>query len=214
MNAKVVFLLGLVAVVASDRRPFRPSTSYGAPQVRRPSFDSFENRFDSFERSSFERPSFARSFDHSFERSSFERPSFSRSFDGNSDESFEPARYNFQFGVHDDSTSASFEHQEDRNVDKTQGSYSVQLPDGRLQTVRYFVNGGSGYVAEVSYQGEARYPYSSFESREFSAPRPSFSAPRSQRPRAQRPRPTFTSFDSRESREFFSAPSTSYGLPL
>ncbi|XP_066947194.1 pro-resilin-like [Macrobrachium rosenbergii] len=171
MNAKVVFLLGLAAVVASDKRPRLPSTSYGVPQVSRYR---------------------------------------------NSDESFEPARYNFQFGVHDDSTGASFEHQESRDVDKTQGSYIVQLPDSRLQTVKYFVNGGSGYVADVTYDGEARYPdsSSSFESREFSGRRPSFSAPRAHRPRAQRPRPTFTSFDSRESREFFSAPSTSYGVPL
>ncbi|XP_064122573.1 cuticle protein 8-like [Macrobrachium nipponense] len=212
MNAKILFVLGLAAIVAADKRPARLSTSYGVPQVaaiprpsrpqvQRPSFDSFEN---SFERSSFERPSFSRSFDRSFER--------------HSDESFESPKYNFQFGVHDDSTSASFEHQEARDDDETQGSYTVQLPDGRRQTVRYFVNGDSGYVAEVSYEGEARYPdsssfESSFESREFSAPRPSYSAPRAQRPRAQRPRPSFTSFDSRESREFFSAPSTSYGVP-
>ncbi|XP_064122572.1 pro-resilin-like [Macrobrachium nipponense] len=220
MNAKILFAFCLAAIVAADKRPARPSTSYGLPQVasaprpsrpstafgvsqvQRPSFDSFEN---SFERSSFERPSFSRSFDRSFERS----------FERHSDESFESPKYNFQFGVHDDSTSASFEHQEARDDDETQGSYTVQLPDGRLQTVRYFVNGGSGYVAEVTYEGEARYPdsSSSFESREFSAPRPSYSAPRAQRPRAQRPRPSFTSFDSRESREFFSAPSTSYGVP-
>ncbi|XP_068210679.1 pro-resilin-like [Palaemon carinicauda] len=205
MNTKILFILGLVAVVAADKRPTRPSTSYGvpqvaaaprrpsrpapAPQVQRPSFDSFES--SSFEHSS---------FDRSFERSS------ERSF-GRSDESFEDAKYNFQFGVHDDSTSASFEHQESRNEDETQGSYTVQLPDGRRQTVRYFVNGDSGYVAEVTYEGEARYPDSD-ESREYSAPRPSYSAPR-----AQRPRPSFSSFESQESREFFAAPSRAYGTP-
>ncbi|XP_068209743.1 pro-resilin-like [Palaemon carinicauda] len=202
MNTKVLFVLGLVAVVAADKRPSRPSTSYGvpqvaaapsrpsrpapAPQVQRPSFGSFESS----------------SFEHSFER-----PSFDRSFERDSDESFEPAKYNFQFGVHDDSTSASFEHQEARDEDETQGSYTVQLPDGRRQTVRYFVNGDSGYVAEVTYEGEARYPDSD-ESREYSAPRPSYSAPR-----AQRPRPSFSSFESQESREFFAAPSRAYGTP-
>ncbi|XP_064123059.1 pro-resilin-like [Macrobrachium nipponense] len=106
------------------------------------------------------------------------RPSFG-SFE--SDESSEPAKYNFEFDVDDDSTGASFEHQEARDIDNTQGSYTVQLPDGRRQTVKYYVNGDSGYVAEVTYEGEARYPDSD-ESREFSAPRPSYSAPRAPRP--------------------------------
>ncbi|XP_068209742.1 pro-resilin-like [Palaemon carinicauda] len=205
MNAKILFVLAFVAIAAADKRPVRPSTSYGAPQVaaapsrpsrpataygvpqvQRPSFNSFESS----------------SFEHSFERPSFER------FSGrDSDESFEPAKYNFQFGVHDDSTSASFEHQEARDEDETQGSYTVQLPDGRRQTVRYFVNGDSGYVAEVTYEGEARYPDSD-ESREYSAPRPSYSPPR-----APRPRPSFSSFESQESREFFAAPSRAYGTP-
>ncbi|XP_068210412.1 cuticle protein 19-like [Palaemon carinicauda] len=190
MNPKVFIVLGLAAIAVADKRPFRPSTSYGPPQVS----------------------------------------SFDRSFEGNSDESFEPAKYNFRLGVHDDSTSASFEHQEARDEDETQGSYTVQLPDGRRQTVKYFVNGDSGYVAEVTYEGEARYPDSD-ESREYSAPRaqrprPSFSsfesqesreffssAPRTQRPKAQRSRPSFPRFDSLESREFFSAPSRAYGFP-
>ncbi|XP_068210673.1 pro-resilin-like isoform X3 [Palaemon carinicauda] len=105
-----------------------------------------------------------------------------RSFNSfESDESSEPARYTFEFDVEDDSTGASFEHQEARDVDNTQGSYTVQLPDGRRQTVKYYVNGDSGYVAEVTYEGEARYPDSD-ESREYSAPRPSYSAPRAPRP--------------------------------
>ncbi|XP_068210680.1 cuticle protein 19-like [Palaemon carinicauda] len=204
MNTKILFILGLVAVVAADKRPSRPSTSYGVPQVAAaPSRSSRPGA--AFAVPQVQRPSFD-SFENSFERS-FERPSFERFSGRDSDESFEPAKYNFRLGVHDDSTSASFEHQEARDEDETQGSYTVQLPDGRRQTVRYFVNGDSGYVAEVTYEGEARYPDSD-ESREYSAPRPSYSAPR-----AQRPRPSFSSFESQESREFFAAPSRAYGTP-
>ncbi|XP_071540881.1 cuticle protein 19.8-like [Panulirus ornatus] len=69
-----------------------------------------------------------------------------------------PAQYSFDYGVRDGASGNDFGHQESRDGYNTQGSYSVQLPDGRLQTVRYTVNGDSGYVAEVTYQGEAHHP--------------------------------------------------------
>ncbi|XP_066948247.1 pro-resilin-like isoform X1 [Macrobrachium rosenbergii] len=154
MNAKVFFLLGLVAVAAADKRP--PAYSYNAPA-------SFES----------------------------------------SDESTE-AKYDFNWAVKDEYSGNDFGHQESRDGDHTQGSYYVQLPDGRLQKVTYFVDGDSGYVAEVSYEGEARYP-DSVESREYSAPRPTYSAPR----------PTYSAPDSEESVEVpvYSPPRRTYGFP-
>ncbi|XP_047472543.1 pro-resilin-like [Penaeus chinensis] len=69
-----------------------------------------------------------------------------------------PAQYDFNYAVKDDYSSNDFGHQEDRDGYGAQGSYYVLLPDGRLQKVTYSVNGDSGFVAEVSYEGEAQYP--------------------------------------------------------
>ncbi|XP_068210712.1 pupal cuticle protein Edg-84A-like [Palaemon carinicauda] len=71
-----------------------------------------------------------------------------------SEESYESseARYSFNWAVDHDPSSNEFGHQESRDGDETQGSYYVELPDGRLQTVKYFVNGDSGYVAEVNHE--------------------------------------------------------------
>ncbi|XP_037801739.1 pro-resilin-like [Penaeus monodon] len=87
-----------------------------------------------------------------------------------SEESFESteAKYNFNWAVSDDSSSNEFGHQEARDGDDTQGSYYVQLPDGRLQKVAYFVDGDDGYVADVTYEGEAHFDsVESAESREY-----------------------------------------------
>ncbi|XP_042239565.1 cuticle protein 8-like [Homarus americanus] len=69
-----------------------------------------------------------------------------------------PAQYDFNYAVKDDYAGNDFGHQETRDGYNTQGSYYVQLPDGRLQTVTYYVDGDSGYVAKVDFQGEAQYP--------------------------------------------------------
>ncbi|XP_068209962.1 pro-resilin-like [Palaemon carinicauda] len=97
---------------------------------------------------------------------SFESYEYSRR--GSSEESYESgeARYNFNWAVDHDPSSNEFGHQETRDGDDTQGSYYVQLPDGRLQTVKYFVDGDSGYVAEVNYEGSASFESGSAESNE------------------------------------------------
>ncbi|XP_053648623.2 pro-resilin-like [Cherax quadricarinatus] len=84
-----------------------------------------------------------------------------------------PVQYNFNWAVDHDPSGNEFGHQESRDNDNTKGSYSVQLPDGRLQTVTYYVDGDSGYLADVQYQGEARYPDSD-EVRSYAPPRPTY----------------------------------------
>ena len=84
----------------------------------------------------------------------------------------EPALYTYQYSVKDDYTNNNFGTEERRDGDAAQGSYYVSLPDGRLQRVAYSVNGDAGYVADVTYEGEAQYP----EVKQYvPAPAPSYS---------------------------------------
>eukprot|EP00091_Calanus_sinicus_P005228 TRINITY_DN1564_c0_g1_i2.p1 TRINITY_DN1564_c0_g1~~TRINITY_DN1564_c0_g1_i2.p1 ORF type:complete len:139 (-),score=39.73 TRINITY_DN1564_c0_g1_i2:160-552(-) len=70
----------------------------------------------------------------------------------------EPALYTYNFAVKDDYSNNNFGTEEKRDGYAAQGSYYVSLPDGRLQKVAYSVNGEGGYVADVTYEGEAQYP--------------------------------------------------------
>ncbi|KAK7076332.1 hypothetical protein SK128_016687 [Halocaridina rubra] len=109
------------------------------------------------------------------------------------------AQYAFNWAVKHYPSRNDYGHQETRDGDDTQGSYYVQLPDGRLQKVTYYVDGDSGYVADVSYEGEAQHP-ESYESHE-SESNESFEAPR-----YAPPRPRYSVPDSNESNESFEAP--------
>merc|ERR1719273_2858346 len=67
--------------------------------------------------------------------------------------------YTYVYSVADDYSKAAFGANEARDGYSTTGSYTVNLPDGRVQTVNYNVaDANSGYVAEVTYSGEAQYP--------------------------------------------------------
>jgi len=79
----------------------------------------------------------------------------------------EPAVYTYEYAVNDDYSASNFDAAESRENYLTTGKYSVALPDGRVQTVTYTVDGGNGYVADVVYSGEAQYP---------TAPAPGYSA--------------------------------------
>eukprot|EP00095_Tigriopus_kingsejongensis_P006755 maker-scaffold544_size141056-snap-gene-0.35 protein:Tk06755 transcript:maker-scaffold544_size141056-snap-gene-0.35-mRNA-1 annotation:"larval cuticle protein a3a-like" len=69
-----------------------------------------------------------------------------------------PAYYKYGYKVHDDYHGTDFGHNEHRDGHVTKGEYHVKLPDGRVQTVTYYVDGYKGYVAEVKYHGKAHHP--------------------------------------------------------
>jgi len=61
--------------------------------------------------------------------------------------------------VADDYSKANFNAAEESDgASNVAGSYSVALPDGRIQHVKYTSNGYDGYVADVTYEGTAVYP--------------------------------------------------------
>ncbi|XP_071528360.1 pro-resilin-like [Panulirus ornatus] len=68
-----------------------------------------------------------------------------------------PPKYTYKYGVADDYSGANYDHSESRDGYKTEGSYTVDLPDGRKQIVQYADN-GDGLETVVTYEGEAQYP--------------------------------------------------------
>ncbi|KAK4014219.1 cuticle protein 10.9-like [Daphnia magna] len=74
------------------------------------------------------------------------------------EESTYPAQpYSFGYDVKDKETYTDFEHAEKADGKVTSGSYRVDLPDGRKQTVTYKAD-DKGYNADVQFEGEAQYP--------------------------------------------------------
>ncbi len=63
----------------------------------------------------------------------------------------------YGYKVYDEYHKTNFGHDEKRDGKHTSGSYFVHLPDGRVQTVHYTVDGYNGYVADVKYEGKAHY---------------------------------------------------------
>nr|XP_027227178.1 uncharacterized protein LOC113819140 [Penaeus vannamei] len=71
----------------------------------------------------------------------------------------EPIPYQYSYNVQDPYAGADFGHSEDSDGHNARGSFHVQLPDGRKQTVKtngeYEADHQLGYVANVQYEGEA-----------------------------------------------------------
>merc|ERR1711971_1551916 len=71
----------------------------------------------------------------------------------------EVSPYTFTYAVADDYSKANFNAEETSDgASNVQGGYSVALPDGRIQHVKYVSNGYDGYVADATYEGTAVYP--------------------------------------------------------
>ena len=69
-----------------------------------------------------------------------------------------PVNYEYTYAVKDDYSGLHFGANEKRDGYSTNGQYHVALPDCRIQTVTYTVDGYGGYVADVSYSGEPCEP--------------------------------------------------------
>merc|ERR1712172_309130 len=74
------------------------------------------------------------------------------------DDLSEPSPYQYTYAVADDYSGAAFQQEENNDGNGVvAGSYSVNLPDGRIQHVTYHANDYDGYVADVTYEGEPHY---------------------------------------------------------
>ncbi|XP_057381063.1 cuticle protein-like [Daphnia carinata] len=70
---------------------------------------------------------------------------------------YAPQPYSYSYAVKDEASYNDYSHSESRDGNVVTGSYSVALPDGRTQVVTYKAD-SYGYVADVKYIGEAKYP--------------------------------------------------------
>merc|ERR1712127_72295 len=75
------------------------------------------------------------------------------------EEKLPPQPYAYEYGVADDYSKANFKKSETQDTyGNVAGSFTVALPDGRIQTTTYTADHTNGFVAEVTYSGQAVYP--------------------------------------------------------
>ncbi|XP_043484994.1 ESX-1 secretion-associated protein EspK-like [Leptopilina heterotoma] len=65
--------------------------------------------------------------------------------------------FDFNYAVKEDAFGNDYSHNAISDGDVTRGEYRVQLPDGRLQIVRYTADWKHGFSAQVSYEGTPRF---------------------------------------------------------
>merc|ERR1712025_955490 len=86
---------------------------------------------------------------------------------------YPPEPYSYEYAVADDYSKANFRAGETSDGNVVSGSYSVQLPDGRIQHVKNTADHYNGYQAEVTYEGTAHYP----EEKPYHPPAPAYHKP-------------------------------------
>merc|ERR1712168_723137 len=74
-------------------------------------------------------------------------------------EKLPPQPYAYEYGVADDYSKANFKKTETQDANGVvAGSFTIALPDGRIQTTKYTADHVQGFVAEVTYEGTPVYP--------------------------------------------------------
>ncbi|XP_072948801.1 cuticle protein 10.9-like [Epargyreus clarus] len=75
-------------------------------------------------------------------------------------EEYPPMPYEYKYDVEDPEKTLYFGANESGDAQgKVIGGYKVLLPDGRLMTVEYTVEGDSGFVPKISFENNAN-PFS------------------------------------------------------
>ena len=75
------------------------------------------------------------------------------------EEKLPPQPYAYEYGVADDYSKANFKKTETQDANGVvSGSFTIALPDGRIQTTKYTADHVNGFVADVTYEGTPVYP--------------------------------------------------------
>merc|ERR1719187_341823 len=74
-------------------------------------------------------------------------------------EKLPPQPFAYEYGVADDYSKANFKKTETQDAEGVvKGSFTIALPDGRIQTTTYTADHYNGFVADVTYEGTPVYP--------------------------------------------------------